>query len=84
MAPLLWHSESQPACLSLCLILQQDGFVVDEADEEGEEGEGEEGVKKKKRRRKRVHKELQLDEEDYEMLEENQVKVSEPLYAKVT
>lgn len=57
-----------------------DKFLADEAEDgdkaggSGEEGEGsEEGAKK--RRKKRRREALQLEEEDYDLLEENQVTV---------
>eukprot|EP00955_Chlamydomonas_euryale_P027435 289255-Chlamydomonas_euryale.AAC.11 len=55
---------------------EDDGFVVDGDDGEGEdgEGEGEEGVQKKRKKGKK-RKSLRLDEDDYDLLEENQVKV---------
>jgi hypothetical protein len=63
------------------LLLQADGFVVDEdfADgDEGEEGGGGEGGSggeedagvRKKRRKRRRDKSFALDEEDYDLLEE--------------
>lgn len=52
---------------------EQDGFVVDEVDEEGEEGSDDEGVKKKRKKKRRTS--LKLDEEDYDLLEEHNVKV---------
>lgn len=68
---------------AVSLLLQADGFVVDEdfADgDEGEEGEGgggeggsggeeDAGVRKKRRKRRR-DKQFALDEEDYDLLEE--------------
>lgn len=55
---------------------EDDGFVVNEAEEEGEEGEKEgsdDEVKKTKKKKKR--KAFELDEEDYDLLEDNQVTV---------
>lgn len=60
---------------------EADGFVVDEeVADEGEEGEEEE-VGKKKRKKRRREKNFALDEEDYMLLEDNQVRVrfGEPL-----
>ncbi|WIA22113.1 hypothetical protein OEZ85_004454 [Tetradesmus obliquus] len=60
---------------------EEDGFVVDEdvADEEGEEG-SEEHVGRKKRKKRR--RDFALDEEDYELLEDNQVRVKRPAERK--
>ncbi|KAG1668310.1 hypothetical protein FOA52_011207 [Chlamydomonas sp. UWO 241] len=59
-----------------------DGFVVGEGEEgEGEEGEGgddEDGSAKKRRKKNKKRKSMRLDEEDYDLLEENQVKVKRP------
>lgn len=53
---------------------EDDGFLVDEddagEDEDGEEGEA--GVMKRKKKSKK-RKSMRLDEEDYDLLEENQV-----------
>jgi transcription elongation factor SPT6 len=69
---------------------EEDGFVVNEASEEGEavkaasdaaEGgsDGEEGaVVKKKPVKKKKRKAFELDEEDYDLLEDNQVTVRAP------
>ena len=57
---------------------EEDGFVVDEADEEEEGGEGEasdQEAKKKAKKKKKRKRDYALDEEDYDLLEDNQVKV---------
>lgn len=55
---------------------EADGFVVDEEEEgEGEEGDSDKEEKKKKKKKKR-RRDYQLDEEDYALLEDNQVVVS--------
>ncbi len=52
-----------------------DKFLADEEDED-KEGSGDEGGEAAKRKRKkRRRSELQLEEEDYDLLEENQVTV---------
>lgn len=56
---------------------EDDGFVVDE--EEGGEGEDEQEDSARKRRKKsKKRKSLKLDDEDYDLLEENQVKARLP------
>lgn len=51
----------------------QDGFLVGEEDEEeGGDGEG----RRRKRKRRTEPKNFELDEEDYDLLEDNQVVVS--------
>lgn len=56
---------------------EDDGFVVDE--EEGGEGEDEQEDSARKRRKKsKKRKSLKLDDEDYDLLEENQVKARMP------
>lgn len=63
---------------------EADGFVVDEdeggeGEEDGEGGDGGEGsdggVRKRRRKRRRDKRTFALDEEDYELLEDNQVTV---------
>jgi len=58
---------------------EDDGFLVDEnaAEEEEEDGNGsdEDTVKKQRKKKKRKTTDLRLDDEDYDLLEENQVKV---------
>jgi hypothetical protein len=60
--------------------LSQDDFLVGEGedDEEGA-GEGEEGgdgAAKRKKRKRRKERDYRLDDEDYDLLEDNQVMVS--------
>ncbi|KAG2429563.1 hypothetical protein HXX76_010798 [Chlamydomonas incerta] len=50
---------------------EQDGFIVDDAEEEEEEEE--ERVAPKRRKKKKRERELRLDDDDYDLLEENQV-----------
>ncbi|EFN54675.1 hypothetical protein CHLNCDRAFT_58171 [Chlorella variabilis] len=56
---------------------ENDGFIVDEAEDEGGEEKGAGGsdvegaAEAKKRRKKKRRRELVLDEEDYELLEDN-------------
>lgn len=52
---------------------EQDGFIVDDAEEEEEEEE--ERVAPKRRKKKKRERELRLDDDDYDLLEENQVQV---------
>ncbi len=53
-----------------------DKFIVREDEEEEEEAEGSEGSEgeRRKKKHKRRRDEFQLEEEDYELLEENQVR----------
>lgn len=54
---------------------QGDGFIAtEEGVDEGEDG-GDDEASRRRRKKKRAHKKLNLDEEDYDLLEENQVKV---------
>lgn len=54
---------------------EEDGFVVDEEEAENDGGEDSDpGVRKKRRKRRR---DFALDEEDYMLLEDNQVTVSD-------
>ncbi|GAX85636.1 hypothetical protein CEUSTIGMA_g13051.t1 [Chlamydomonas eustigma] len=58
---------------------EDDGFVVDEnADEEEGAGEGSDGEEAVRKKRKKKRKEVSLDEEDFELLEEHQIKVNRP------
>ncbi|KAJ9531475.1 hypothetical protein QJQ45_015058, partial [Haematococcus lacustris] len=58
---------------------EEDGFVV-RSDEEEEEGGGSDGggVKRKRKKKRKPVRNLTLDEDDYDLLEENQVKVTRP------
>jgi hypothetical protein len=61
--------------LSPSQYTQEDGFVVDEDIDEGE-GEGEEGGRRlKKKKKKRRSRALEMDEDDYELLEEKGIRV---------
>lgn len=55
---------------------EADGFLVDEEEAEGEGEEDEEGgAEVRKAKRKKRRRNFALDEEDYELLEDNQVRV---------
>ncbi|KAG2488784.1 hypothetical protein HYH03_012781 [Edaphochlamys debaryana] len=51
---------------------EADGFIVDDAEEEEEEEEEKKEAPRKRRKKKR-ERELRLDDDDYDLLEENQV-----------
>eukprot|EP00798_Chlamydomonas_sp_ICE-L_P017810 gene17810-24188_t len=55
---------------------EDDGFVVNEDAEE--EDDDEEDVEESRKKRKKKRKSLKLDEDDYDLLEENDVKVKRP------
>eukprot|EP00878_Enallax_costatus_P013021 GHUV01013605.1.p1 GENE.GHUV01013605.1~~GHUV01013605.1.p1 ORF type:complete len:485 (+),score=159.20 GHUV01013605.1:698-2152(+) len=63
---------------------EADGFLVEEGDEEGGEGEGEDSDQevRKSSKKKRKKRNFALDEEDYELLEDNQVRVRRPAERK--
>lgn len=56
---------------------EADGFLVEEGEDEGGEGEGEDSDQeiRKSSKKKRKKRNFALDEEDYELLEDNQVTV---------
>ena len=58
---------------------EADGFIVDDAEEddegEADEGEAEQAARKKRKKKRRREREHRLDDDDYDLLEENQVQV---------
>ncbi len=60
---------------------EQDGFIVDDAEEEEEEEE--ERVAPKRKKKKKRERELRLDDDDYDLLEENQVQVGQRAHARL-
>ncbi|KAK1386015.1 Transcription elongation factor spt6 [Heracleum sosnowskyi] len=62
---------------------ENDGFIVDDVDEEEEEDEDRQKKKKKnKRKRSESEKNYELDEDDYDLLEDNNVTVHRPSETK--
>ncbi|KAF6149458.1 hypothetical protein GIB67_016996 [Kingdonia uniflora] len=57
---------------------EKDGFIVDDADEEDQDDAGEEKPKKKKRKKRESEKNYVLDEDDYELLQDNNVGFHRP------
>jgi hypothetical protein len=64
-------------CCSTPQEFEEDDFLVHEDEEDKGDEEGDEGAvkKKKKRKNKKRRQDLQLDEEDYDLLEDQGIKV---------
>jgi len=71
----LEHNQQQPHARAP----QQDDFLVGEEDEEeGGGGDGDADGKRRKRKRRKGPRDFRLDDEDYDLLEDNQVMVRRP------
>eukprot|EP00983_Pelagomonas_calceolata_P116013 1160261-Pelagomonas_calceolata.AAC.1 len=62
------------AAVHMFMNARGDGFIATEEGEDGEEGEDSEAARRRRKKKRHHRRQLALDEEDYDLLEENQVK----------